>query len=1002
LSAQTYLLKVKESLDIFKNLFCEVNAVKAKIKLQAIKPLSHSTLASEKVKSPDTKQKHSSAKVIIGSFDECEATCISGWAADSGTSVDRMHIEILADGILLTQTVANVFRADLVAAGIGDGKFGFKVMLPEALLDGSEHMIEVREISTGSMLAGSPKTFRAIPIERGNIVLEGSNLVGWARLPEGVDASLWLEIMENENIIGAGRGVPDAAAANLVHFRLPLPASVFDGRAHSFSVRSNDPAMNLGEIVLITPHMMTPEASLQQYAREGLKPSLSAMAGFRYESLANAMALLADNSARDFAGNVSGARADFSMVSDEITQKMAVQKIAQIVHTHAQLVRGFNEADKIFEPLSFPEIKNPRVSIVIPVHNKFYVTYHCLSSLLLSVNRTTFEVILVDDGSRDESKDIPKLINGVQYVRNEEAQGFIHACNLGGSLAHGEYIVMLNNDTEATSGWLDELLWPFEHFNNVGMTGAKLLYPNGTLQEAGGIVWDNCDPWNYGRQANPHEPRYSYARQVDYLSGACIMLPTKLWNEIGGFSETYVPAYFEDTDLAFQVRDKGYKTIYAPLSQVIHFEGISSGTSTTSGMKRFQEINRPKFKNRWGAVCRHNGKVGVDVELNKDRNVAFRVLVLDAETPMPDQNAGSYAAIQEMRMLQALGCKCTFVPENMAWMSHYTEALQRMGVECLYAPFALSINEIIATRGHEFDVIYITRFYVAQNYIDLIRKHAPRAKIVLMNADLHFLRELRAALVAKSSELIASSVNTRDAELATMRKVDLVLSYTDVEKAVILSHNLDSTRVAKCPWVTEVVSKVPGFDARTDIAFLGGYNHYPNVEAVEWFIDKVMPSLRGLLPGIKFRIYGSNVPKRLLALADKHQDVFIEGWVANVDAVYNTCRIFIAPLQSGAGIKGKVIGALAYGVPCVLSPIAAEGIALGDGVDASLANKPEEWALAIARLYQNPKAWADMSRQALAFALNQYGFSKGVALMQDALREAEIFTTIENNTLTAH
>jgi glycosyltransferase involved in cell wall biosynthesis len=223
-----------------------------------------------------------------------------------------------------------------------------------------------------------------------------------------------------------------------------------------------------------------------------------------------------------------------------------------------------------------------------------------------------------------------------------------------------------------------------------------------------------------------------------------------------------------------------------------------------------------------------------------------------------------------------------------------------------------------------------------------------------------------------------------------------------VEKAVILSHNLDSTRVAKCPWVTEVVSKVPSFDVRTDIAFLGGYNHYPNVEAVEWFIDKVMPSLRGILPGIKFRIYGSNVPKRLFALADKHQDVIIEGWVANVDAVYNTCRIFIAPLQSGAGIKGKVIGALAYGVPCVLSPIAAEGIALGDGIDASLANKPDEWAFAIAQLYQNPRAWANMSQQALAFAQNQFGFSKGVALMQDALREAEIFTTIENNTLTAH
>ena len=558
---------------------------------------------------------------------------------------------------------------------------------------------------------------------------------------------------------------------------------------------------------------------------------------------------------------------------------------------------------------------------------------------------------------------------------------------------------MLNNDTEVTAGWLDELLWAFEHFDNVGLAGAKLLNQDGTLQEAGGIVWNTGDPMNYGRQANPRDPRYNYARQVDYLSGACIMLPLPLWNELGGFDETFMPAYFEDTDLAFRVRDKGYKTVYTPFSQVIHFEGVSSGTSTASGIKQFQEINRPKFKKRWVGAVRNNGKVGVDLELNKDRNVEFRALVLDAETPMPDQNAGHYAAIQEIRVLQTLGFKCTFVPQNLAWMGHYTEALQRMGVECLFAPFTNSINDVIEKRGSEFNLIYITRYYVAQHYIDLIRTHAPQAKIVMCNADLHFLRELRAALLAKSSEVLARAVATRDAELATMRRVDLVLSYTDVEKAVILSHNLDSTRVAKCPWVTDVVSEVPGFETRTDIAFLGGFNHHPNAEAVVWFVDMVMPLLREALPGVKFRVYGSKVPESLQLLAAKNEDLVIEGWVPTVDAVYNTCRVFIAPMQSGAGIKGKVIGALAHGVPCVMSTIAAEGISFGDGVDACIAGKPEEWVEAISLLYQNPQVWADMSRQALVFSKDQYGFAKGVEEMREALQDAEIFTDTENMAL---
>jgi glycosyltransferase involved in cell wall biosynthesis len=463
-----------------------------------------------------------------------------------------------------------------------------------------------------------------------------------------------------------------------------------------------------------------------------------------------------------------------------------------------------------------------------------------------------------------------------------------------------------------------------------------------------------------------------------------------------------VPAYFEDTDLAFQVRELGYKTVYTPFSQVIHFEGISNGKSVESSTKRFQEINRPKFKARWGVACRNHGAEGVDIELNKDRNVVFRALVLDAETPRPDLNAGSYAAIKEMEMLQALGFKCTFVPQNMAWMGRYTETLQRMGIECLYSPFGSNINQIIEQRGREFDLVYITRYYVARDYIDSIRQFAPNAKIVLMNCDLHFLREIRAAIHINNEEDLNKAKQTRDDELEVMTKVDLVLSYTDVEKAVIMSHNMGSTKVAKCPWVCDVTAEVKPFTSRVDIAFLGGFNHKPNIEAVEWFIQKVMPLLEPTLPEVRFRVYGSNVPQQLLDLAKKSKNVVIDGWVADVAEVYNSCRVFLAPLQSGAGIKGKVIGALCYGLPCVLSTIAAEGISIGDGVHAAIANTPEQWANRITQLYTDEKVWSNMSTNALAFATSNYGMEKGVEEMQSALLEAGVFTTAENKTLVWH
>ena len=914
-----------------------------------------------------------------GNVDSCGPTNITGWIHDPTQPGASYEVEVRIDGTPVAQCPADLLRIDLLEAKIGDGRCAFQIPLPEALLDGAEHIVDVREVSTGFLLPGSSLTFKAEEVLRGDIRLEGGALVGSAWLRSGGDPpDLEVIDLQSGKVIVSGTSQWDAAESGRLRFAIALPAVVFDGRPHAFGVRSQADAASLHTFAAIMPYASTPESALLQYARHGLAPALATAAGFRYESLTAAVEQLAKDADRtkQAAGGLS--------LQEQITQLQRV---------HARVVRGFDPKDKQFDPLVFPEPSAPVASVVIPVHNKFHVTYHCLASLLLAPNKASFEVILVDDGSEDATLKAPELVKGVQHVRNEKAQGFIRSCNRGGALAKGRYIVMLNNDTEVTAGWLDELLWPFEHFDGVGMTGAKLLYPDGSLQEAGGIVWNTGNPWNYGRNGNARDPKYNYARQTDYLSGACLMLPTDLWKQIGGFSEDYVPAYFEDTDLGFQVRAKGFKTVYAPTAQVFHFEGVSNGTNVSSGTKRYQEVNRPKFKSRWSAAYRGNGKEGVDVELNKDRNVQLRALVVDAQMPMPDKDAGSYAAIQEMRMLQALGFKCTFIPENMAWMGHYTQDLQRMGIEALYSPFFTSVNQLLEQRGEEFDLVYITRYYVAQNYIDTIRKWAPRAKIVLMNADLHFLRELRHAIQTKKSDDMTKSLQTRDAELALMRQVDLVLSYTDVEKAVILSHNLDSTTVEKCPWVTEVSAQVPPFASRKDIAFLGGFNHYPNVHAVEWFVTNVMPLVRQQLPGVRLRVYGSYLPDGLAALLAEQPDVIADGWVESVQDVYDHCRVFVAPLQSGAGIKGKVIGALAHGVPTVMSPVAAEGIAISDGTDAFVAANPQAWVDAIAKLYESEKAWSKMSASGQEAARKQFGFEAGVAQMRQALQSADLFTS---------
>ncbi len=200
--------------------------------------------------------------------------------------------------------------------------------------------------------------------------------------------------------------------------------------------------------------------------------------------------------------------------------------------------------------------------------------------------------------------------------------------------------MFLNNDTLVEADWLDELVRTFETLPGVGLVGAKLLYPDGKLQEAGGIIWRDGSAWNYGRGDDPELPEYSYARQVDYVSGACIMVTADLFREVGGFDMHYAPAYGEDSDLALRIRTLGRKVIYQPLARVVHLEGASSGTDESSGVKAHQPVNAGKLYTRWARTFEQHRLPGVDPHLEKDRGITGRVLFLDACTPTPDQEAG--------------------------------------------------------------------------------------------------------------------------------------------------------------------------------------------------------------------------------------------------------------------------------------------------------------------------------------------------------------------------
>ncbi|MAY47203.1 MAG: hypothetical protein CML65_18365 [Rhodobacteraceae bacterium] len=745
---------------------------------------------------------------------------------------------------------------------------------------------------------------------------------------------------------------PDPAA-------IRMPAAYLTGATRWLTVTDEAGTEQLYADVVLLPRILTPHDVLQAEGSVPFPGPIFAAASHRYAAL----------------------RA-------QLAAGLTPEQQAQVAYCLDVVEGGYGNVK--LKPLAFPEHDAPDVSIVIPAHNKVEVTYLALASLLLAHNDATFEVILVDDASTDKTAEIEEIVSGITVIHNAQSQRFIRACNAGAAQARGKYVMLLNNDVEVTNGFLDALIDAFARFPKVGLVGSKLLYPDGRLQDAGGIIWGSGNPWNYGNGQNPWDPRFCYARQADYLTGAALMTTKDIWDQVGGLSSYLEPMYFEDTDFSFKVREAGYRTYFVPSSIVYHFEGMTSGTDTSSGFKRFQEVNRPKFKRRWAAAYAGFGEQGVKPDLEKDRGITGRVLFIDYATPRPDRDAGSYAAIQEIKLVQSLGYKVTFMPRNLAHLGSYTEELERMGVEMVYAPFHLSVDEYLEQHARDFDAFYITRFYVARDVIARLRRLAPQTRIMLNNADLHFLRELRAGLANDDPARIEAARQTREIELDVMTQADVVLSYNDTEHAVIQSHTDGAVKLAKCPWVVEMPSGVPPREGRAGLSFLGNYHHHPNTEAVVWFARQVMPLIQPQHPDLEFIMYGSAMPDEVKALAN--EQIKAEGFVKEISDAYDRHLVFVAPLLSGAGIKGKVLAALAQGVPCVLTPTAAEGIGVRNGHDCIIATTPAEWRDAIDALVTDADLWQQVSQNARAYVGDSFSFETGRTMMRAAFEAVDLYS----------
>ena len=612
--------------------------------------------------------------------------------------------------------------------------------------------------------------------------------------------------------------------------------------------------------------------------------------------------------------------------------------------------------------LVFHEEENPAVTIIISAHNQFEYTYNCLSSVLLNTDDVPYEVIVADNYSHDLTSKLEDIVSGVTVLHNESNLVFIKNCNNAAKKAKGKYLVFLNNDTQVQLNWLFPLVKCMESGINVGLVGSKLVYPDGRLKEAGCIIWDNAKVWSYGNGKNPDSPAYRYVREVDYISGAAIMIAKELWNDIGGFDERYALAYYADVDLAFEVRKRGKRVLYQPNSVVVQLEDTSNGESIEKEIKKYQDYNRDKFFKKWSKELLEQQypegkKILAACERKQKRKT---VLFISGHVPAYNKDAGSRTIDFYIQEFIKRGYIVKFIPAGFVGEEPYTCRLEQMGVEVFWGKYyKKAMVDWIYYNHDDIDFVFLNYPTASIKYIDLFKRL--NIPVMYYGVDLHYLR-LQREYELFGNENVAKAARSFYEKEAYLIKNSDVVYYPSMVEAEIVRKEFQRNDVKQLMINIYEMNNIHNdyrLDKREGIMFIGGYRHTPNVDAVLWFSYHIFPQIYDQLK-LSFYIVGADMPaeisnidvdgiKKLGTLTDKE-----------LEEMYQKVKMIVVPLRYGAGIKGKVIEAMYHGVPTVATSIGMEGIP-NENEAVRIADDEDDFARAVIELYQSDKKLMDMS-----------------------------------------
>ncbi len=642
--------------------------------------------------------------------------------------------------------------------------------------------------------------------------------------------------------------------------------------------------------------------------------------------------------------------------------------------------------------LQLPRSLDPRVSIVIPLFNRAECTAACLQSII-DTCRENVEVILIDNNSEDATGDLLAIVDGATVIRNEENLHYLRACNQGSQIARGEFLLFLNSDTVLCPGALASAVATLESHSDIGAVGARLIRPDGLLQEAGGIIWNDGSTAAYGRGESPSDMQYLFQRTVDYCSGAFLLTSRRVFTEVGMFNERYIPAYYEDADYCLELEARGLRTVYEPRATVLHAESSSSDPTSASSLqiqnrRTFREIRHRQLSSRLPRSERN-------MDTARSRASSLRhILYIDDQIPAPEKGSGFPRAKLIIDALLEAGMSITFATTQVV-SEEANEVYQHLDrqIEVVSLLEESSLRKYLERKQQKPDVVFIAR----PHNVEILREGVSYAremgvKVVYDAEAIYATRECRKDAVLGVHEWSENDIQGFvEKEVRETGLGDIILAVNDTEANHFRRYQAAPVHVAS--YGLDVVDRPLPFEARSGLLTVGPMfeDDSPNTDAVAWFCEQVSPFLQS---GVHSQ---STEHLRLQVIGDcsapcirsfQGPDVLFRGSSTDINQFLDTSRVFIAPARFSSGIPLKVLHAASRGIPAVASRLIAEQLGWQDGFNILVADDPKAFAEQCIRLHSDRELWNEISRNALTTVAEKYSTEEFKQIIVEAVSQA--------------